>query len=253
MITFEGRQDILKTADTIQRKAHSVYPHISCSKLKKRVHHIYGIPEPAFKPMPKFFQVIAEKIHEMRDVLRSSEKIYPELVSEMQDKRVGNCIEEALLAQLIGKINGQKNIYVGEIIVEKENVEKKRSIDHAVAFITNKKIKSGNEYAFKNKEAVIIDPWLNIVDFAGDYFTKVKYQYRKLFKEIPDRDFLEYLIGTDSKNTKDFRERRKNSCQHLSFNIVPKNNIELDLKKQKLYKAFYPELAIKKYKKINLT
>lgn len=252
MITFKGRQQVLKSADTIQRRAHSVYPHISGSKLKKRIHHVYGIPEPTLKQMPEFFQVVVSKIQTMRDALRSSDKIYPELISEMQEKRVGNCIEDALLAQLIGKLNGQKNIYVGNIVVEKERVEKKKNIDHAVAFVTNKKIKSGEEYSFKNKDAIIIDPWLNLVDFAGDYFTKIKYQYRKLFKELPDRDFLEYLIGTDSKNTKDFRERRKNSCQHLTFNIVSIKDIEVDKKKKQLYKSFFPELVIKKYKKIEL-
>ena len=194
MITFQGRQDIIKSADIIERRAHSVYPHTSLSKLRKRCIDVYNIAEHSSKPAPLFFQKILIRTNQLRSALRQSDSFFSDLIYGMQDKKVGNCFEEASLAQLIGKVNGQKNIYVGDILVEKENIEGKRKIDHAVAFITDKKIEIGKSYSFKNKDAIIIDPWLGIADFAENYFTKLKNNFCKFFKELPDQDSLLYLL-----------------------------------------------------------
>ena len=252
MISFQARQDIIKSADIIERRAHSVYPHTSLSKLRKRYIDAYNISEYSSEPAPMFFQKIYMKTNQLRGALRQSDSFFSDLIYGMQDKKVGNCFEEAALAQLIGKVNGQKNIYVGDILVEKENVEGKRKIDHAVAFITDRKIEIGKSYGFKNKDAVIIDPWLGIADFAENYFTKLKNNFCKFFKELPNQDFLLYLIGTDSKDIKEFRKGRKAACQNMDFSIRPASNFHWDKKKQILYKSFFPELVIKEYKKIEL-
>ncbi len=252
MITFQGRQDIIKSADIIERRAHSVYPHTSLSKLRKRCIDVYNIAEHSSKPAPLFFQKIFIRTNQLRSALRQSNSFFSDLIYGMQDKKVGNCFEEAALAQLIGKVNGQKNIYVGDILVEKENIEGKRKIDHAVAFITDKKIEIGKSYSFKNKDAIIIDPWLGIADFAENYFTKLKNNFCKFFKELPDQDFLLYLIGSDSKNIKEFRKGRKSSCQNVDFSIRLASNFPWNKKKQNLYESFFPELVIKEYKKIEL-
>lgn len=252
MITFQGRQNIIKTADTIERKAHCVYPHISFSNLRKRYINAYHVSDFSFKTLPAYFENIAIKLHKMRKALRSSDEYYSQLVYCMQDKKVGNCFEEAMLAQLIGKINGQKNIYVGEIYMKKENVDKDIKIDHTVAFITQKKINKDKMYSFRNKEAVIIDPWLGITDFADNYFTKLKNDFVKFFHEIPDRDFLLYMIGTDSKNIKEFRNRRRESCQAVNFSIKQASNQTLSKNSEGFFKTFFPELVIKNYEKIKL-
>lgn len=252
MITFEGRQKTIQTAYTIGLKAHNLYPHVSSSQVKKRYLKVNNISEFSQKPLPEFCSKISGKIIELRKLLKNNNTKICDFIYAIQDKKVGNCFEEALLAEIIGKLNGQKNIYVGNIFVKKENVPEKKNIDHSVAFITNKKIKSKKEYEFKNNEALIIDPWLGIADFAGNYFTKLKNQYKKLFSELPDQDFLEYLIGSDAKNIKEFREGRRCSCQDLKFNIEKVETFTIDKPKQKIYKAFFPELVIKNYKKIEL-
>ena len=252
MITFQGRQLPIQYAEIIERKAHNVYPHVSSSKLNTRCEHAYSNHSIARNFFDEIRIETTAKLRELRSKLRKSDTFYADLVYGLQDQKVGNCFEEACLAELIGKMNGQKNIYVGDIFVEKENVENKRKIDHTVAFITNKKIKPGKEYYFKNKDAVIIDPWLGITDYADKYFTKLRNHFKGYFKEIPDQDFLEYLIGADSKNVKEFREGRKNSCQGLKFNIKLAHNLDLNKARKKLYKVFFPELVIKKYKKIEL-
>ena len=252
MITFQSRQLPIQYAEIIERKAHNVYPHVSNSKLNTRCEHAFT----NHTVTPNFFDKVRiktlAKLRELRSKLRTSNTFYTDLAYGMQDNRVGNCFEEACIAELIGKINGQKNIYVGDIFVEKENVKNKRKIDHTVAFITNKKIKPGKEYYFKNKDAVIIDPWLGITDYADMYFTRLKNHFKNYFKELPEQDFSEYLTGVNSKDTKEFRERRKNSCRRLKFNIKLAHNLDLNKTKRKLYKVFFPELVIKKFKKIEL-
>jgi len=246
MITFEGRQNKLKTADIIGRKAHSIYPHISGSKLKKRCQDMYNISEFSSKPMPNFYLNISSKISEIRKILRQSQSFFADLIYSLQDKKVGNCFEEACLAELIGKLNGHKNIYVGNIFIKKDNFAKKIKIDHSVAFITDKKIEANKEYHFKNKEAIIIDPWLGITDFADKYFTQLKNYNRKYFPKLPNQDFLEHLVGTESKNSKDYREGIKNYCQKINFNIELAYDANLSDSKENLYKSFFPELIIKK-------
>ena len=252
MITFQGRQNIINTAGTIERKAHSVYPHFSFSKLKKRYTSAYHISEFSFRTLPAYFEKIGVKLEQMRKSLRSSNDYFSQLVYCMQDKKVGNCFEEAMLAQLIGKINGQKNIYVGEIYMKKENVDKDIKIDHTVAFITQEKINKDKMYSFRNKEAVIIDPWLGITDFADNYFTKLKNDFAKFFHEIPDRDFLLYMIGTDSKNIKEFKSRRRESCQGVNFSIKQSCDRNLSKTSKEVFKTFFPELIIENYEKITL-
>jgi len=252
MITFEARQKPLQYAGIIERKAHNIYPHISCSKLDKRYIHAYSEHKFPVDVLDRIYEKVIVKLRELRAGLRNTDVFYTDLIYGLQEKKVGNCFEEAVLAELIGKLNGQKNIYVGNIFVKKENVENKRKIDHCVAFITDKKIQPKEEYSFKNKEAIIIDPWLGITDYADKYFTQLKNHFRKYFDELPNQDFLEYLIGSESKNSEEFRQGRKNSCQDLKFNIELAHNLNLNTSKQKVYKSFFPELVIKKYKKIKL-
>lgn len=252
MITFEGRQQLFKNADMIERKARVTYPHISGSKLDFRYHEAHHVTKLAFKPLPEFIQNIALEINKMRHRLSSSLYYHVDLVKEIKNTKVGNCFEDAMLTELIGHINGQSNIHMGNIFVKKQNSRGQKNIGHSVAFITDKNISIDGDYILKNKEAVIIDPWLNIVDFAGNYFTKIRNQYKNYFENLPNQDFLEYLIGADSKNVKEFREYKKNSCQHLTFSIKPAHSILWYKEREDYYKSLLPELVIDNYQKINL-
>lgn len=253
MITFQSRQKAIQSAEIIERKAHNIYPHISSSKLKKRYLKSHNISE--YSPnthLPDFYLNIRKSLKEFRAELRNSQSYFADLIYGLQDRKVGNCFEDACLAELIGKINGQDNIFVGNIFVNKGNFDGKKKIDHSVAFITNKNIKSGEEYTFKNKEALIIDPWLGITDFAGNYFTKLKHHYKKFFNNLPEQDFFEYIISSEAKNSKEFRDEQKACCNPFEFRIELAYDAKLSESKQSLYKSFFPELVIKKYEKIEL-
>ena len=147
MITFESRQKVIRNADLITRKAHSLYPHVSESRIVSMIGE--------------------DKVDE--------KNLYRYVLESLQG-RLGNCAEEAKLAELIARINGQKNVYSGKIFAGKGFAK------HEVAFITDKEIKPDKKYHFKNKDALIIDPWLGVTDFAGRYFKSLTKQYAKVLQ-----------------------------------------------------------------------
>ena len=250
MITFKGRQEILKPAKMLERKACSTYPHISNSRFTACY-----LKENA--KTPKFLQEISKNISRTRFIFKNSYDCYSAVIYGLQDKKSGNCTEEAVFAQLLGLINGQKNIYAGGVIVSKDG-NTPNFINHAVAFITNKPLKENTKYFFKNKDAVIIDPWLGITDFAGNYFLKLKTVFRNIFTDGNNKKFASFtndklideLIREESKSPKEFNKIKKQYCPVTRLGVVPfigesNNNNEI-----MLLKELFPELTIKGYKSV---
>lgn len=172
MITFTSRQKEIRNADLITRKAHSVYPHISESRVsaiisKDKVKELFW---------GQMSMEYALKFAGERLKMECDEKNLYAHVIEALKNGLGNCAEEAKLAELIGKINGIKNIYSGSVFAGKGCAK------HDVAFITNEEIKPNKKYKFKKKDALIIDPWLGITEFAGNYFKIIKTNFAKLLE-----------------------------------------------------------------------
>ncbi len=214
MITFSGRQQAIRNADIITRKAHSEYPHISESKI------IFLIGDDKVKDL--FFGQMsldyALKFAAERLKIDIDEKNTYKYILEALKKGLGNCFEEAKLAELIARINGQKNVYSGKIYAGKGFAK------HEVAFITDKIIKPDKLYRFKNKEALILDPWLGITDYAGNYFKKIRTDFGKI---------LNIRSNSKPKLQADF------SCKISTRKIAE-------------YKKNNPELIIKNYKRIKI-
>lgn len=214
MITFKSRQKNIRTADFITRKAHSEYPHVSISRINSVIEKdkvkdfLWG--QMALNYACRFLKE--------RYKMESDTKNLYKYVIEAMKNGIGNCSEEAKLAELIAKINGQKNIYSGRIFAGKGYAK------HEVAFITDKKIEPDKLYNFKNKEAIILDPWLGITEFAGEYFKSIKTTYGCL---------LNIRSNSKPKVMADF-----------SAKLNPKKIGEL--------KKGYPQLIIKGFKKIKL-
>ena len=170
MITFTSRNQNIRNADLITRKAHSVYPHISESKITSMIGKDQ-VKELFFGRMSLEY---ALKFAAERLKIDMDEKNTYKYILEALKKGLGNCYEEAKLAELIAKINGQKNVYSGKIYAGKGLAK------HEVAFITDKKMKPDMFYRFKNKEAIILDPWLGITDYAGNYFTRIRKNFGRI-------------------------------------------------------------------------
>ena len=214
MITFTSKQHSIRSADLITRKAHSQYPHISESKISSMIGNdkvkdlFFG--QMSFEYALKF---AAERLK-----IDLDEKNAHRYVLESLKNGLGNCYEEAKLAELIAKINGQKNIYSGKIYAGKGFAK------HEVAFITNKEIKPDKFYRFKNKEAIILDPWLGITDFAGNYFTRICKNFNR-------------TLGIKS---------------YSKPKLQPDFSGKISARKLAEYKKNNPELIIKKFKKIKI-
>lgn len=115
MITFESRQKVIRNADLITRKAHSLYPHVSESRI------VSMIGEDKVKDLfwGNMSLRYALKFAAQRYNMEIDEKNLYRYVLESLQGRLGNCAEEAKLAELIARINGQKNVYSGKIFAGK--------------------------------------------------------------------------------------------------------------------------------------
>lgn len=204
--TFSMRQK-LKSAEIIQRRAKNVYSHISPYEFKQRLNKQKGNN----LYLLNLLETLQKKISIIRSDLAKSVNPQKGLIEELKNNRLGNGGEEVNLATIVGKMNGQRNIYSGTI----------NGLDHGVSFITNKIIKNGEKQSFKDKEAVIIDPQLGITDYVGNYFAKLK-----------------EIMG----------ESYKRNVKHDSgLAIVPRDNHRINKAQMADLKANYPELLIDSY------
>lgn len=215
MITFESRHKAVRNADIITRKAHNEYPHISTSKLDNMLGDDM-VKEIFWGNMN--FQYQLKLVKERLRYEDEEKNLHSLIIESMKNKRLGNCYEEAKVAEAIGKLNGQSNIYSAKIFYNKKPF-------HEIAFVTDKEIKPNKKYKFKGKEAVIIDPWLSTTSFAGEYFTNLKNTYKNLFPEIKRKRKMQFKVEADFSS-------------HLTSYRLRK------LKKN------YPELILQNFKKI---
>lgn len=199
-MTF-GMKEILKPAAIIQHKAKQTYQHISPHVLQTK----YG--------KNQYLDGLTKLLHWFRRDLDCCDKPAKKLIEQLkQGKKLGNGGEETMLATIIGRMNGQKNIYTGNI----------DGLDHGVSFITNKKVKDGMSMMLKDKDAIIIDPQLGITDYVGNYLSKLKETLNHPFK------------------------------QKTGISIKPVDNIRISDTQVMGLRTDYPELLIKDYKTINL-
>jgi len=250
MITFEGNKQALKPAKLLEAKARNIYPHISTSRLRTQIGYEGADPE--------FFKRIKSSYSLMRKMIKQSDDYYSAIVYALSEGKVGNCTEDAMFTELLGKINGQKNIYTGSIGIERNGESK--FLDHAIAFITDQPIESGKRNYFKNKDAIVIDPWLGITDFAGNYFAKLKSTYRKIFMHSKNKIFGTFtndklameLLRSEAKTPKEFNTLKKDCCPKTRLSIIPFIDSSLNQEKINELKTFFPELIIKSFKRISI-
>lgn len=245
MITFEGRQSIIRKADRITRKTNSVYPHLSESK--KRIFINQVIQKNSFnQKMCNDLSKLKYKYETKLDNLRFRGGYGIEqfriIIDNLKNHRIGNCYESAILAQIIGKINGVKNIYPAQIYFTKNSSKVNMQFDHAVAVLTDKPFEKDYKYQFKNKEAIVIDPWLGITDFAGEYFNKLRTQFSKIFPiQLSDDSRKMRLIALESSNLEEFHKKRK-ECFKPEFYLKLHDDEVLSEEDALILKKDYPEL-----------
>ena len=255
MINFKGRNCAIQQADRITRSVHSIYPHVSESMTRINIEN-YILKHSENQKQNYMLSGLKLKNSIKIDTLRFRGGFGLEqfkiIIENLKKHRFGNCYEESVLAQIIGKINGQKNIYPASIYYTKNSSGMNIEFDHAVAIITDKPFEKNYKYEFKNKDAIVIDPWIGITQFAGEYFKSLRTQFNKLFtNKISDNDYLFKHIAQTSNNIKEFNLKRK-ECFKPKFyfklhddEILSQNDAE-ELKKE------YPELILNNFKVITL-
>ncbi len=136
---------------------------------------------------------IIKKIYILRDMLdyfgerrqRASTLMENELFHSLyclEKFKIGNCCENATIAELILKMNGVHNatcasIYKGKI--SDKSPHNWSCLDHVICVFN----KDGSPFRGDiTKHTIFIDPWLNKAGFAKDMERLYKYEFAKLFK-----------------------------------------------------------------------
>lgn len=224
MISFKSRNSAIRQADRITRCVSSIYPHISESRLNISIDRLI---KQNSENQKKCYQLSGLKFKNSTklDNLRYRGGFGIEqfriVISNLKEHKIGNCYEESVLAHIIGKINGLKNIYPASIYYKQKSTNLKKEFDHAVAIITDKPFEKDHRYQFKNKDAIIVDPWLGITEFASDYFTRLKTQFKGMFSNKV-QDSKEFYLKLHEEE------------------VLPEEGIKV-LKKE------YPELVLEKF------
>ena len=246
MISFKSRNIAIRQAGRITERVNSVYPHISESRINLKINHFQSIkyPDPICNKLGKLKLKNSTKIDNLR--YRSGEGIdlFRNIIDMLKNKQIGNCYEEAILAQIIGKINGVKNIYPSKIYFNKNSSGEQMQLDHVVAIITEKPFDKGYKYDFKNKDAIVIDSWLGITEFVGDYIRRIKTDFIEMFPSIPDVKYSLRNLARYTKDINQFKQGRK-AIFKPKFSFMPHNNEFLPDEYIKTLKNEYPELILK--------
>ena len=246
MISFKSRDQAIRQADRLTRLAASVYPHVSESKSRMNIRHFQEKHYPL--PICYRFGNLNVKNSNKLDALRYRSgdgiDLFRNIIDTLKNHKIGNCYEESVLAQIIGKINGIKNIYPSKIYFNRNSSGCQMQLDHAVAIITDKPFEKGYKYDFRHKDAVIIDPWLGITEYAGDYIRRLKTNFIELFPTIPDFKYTLQNLAKYSENIDRFRKERKKIFKP-DFSFMLHQEEVLSDEYTKILKEEYPELIIK--------
>ena len=235
-VSFKSRQQVIRDAKWVAQKAHSYFPHISASMIDCKLmrdpcleYKFRGLAASAGAQ-----QKVARMLY-MADESRPF-KSYCNIIDRMSEMQFGNCFETAAFAEVIAKMNGAKNVHSASLFFGPIN------LDHRVVFMTDKPV--AKENIFRNKDALVIDPWLGIADFVGNFIDTIKHSYSKIFNLMPDEAF--YIWGKDrnSLTTDDFKKLRnqRKSKHEIIFKILGKeaNFSAAELEK---FRSRYPELV----------
>ena len=247
MISFKSRCKIFQDADRITRMTKTVYPHISESMSGLR---IYGQ-----MPKCKDFDDVrglsrlrlknSIKIDNLRHRGRYGISCFRNIIDMLKNYKIGNCYEEAILCEIIGKINGLKNIYHCKIVFNRNSSGAQMELDHAISVLSKKTLNEKELYNFNNKDAVILDPWLGITEFAQDYFTRLKNEFSKLFPLLPDNQLSVRKAKISSKTPKEYHDVMKTLFKPDFYIKIHDGEILSD-SDTKILKKEFPELVIQK-------
>lgn len=213
--TFTAKNQLVRDADWVMRKARYEFPHISTTRI---LHCGFGNKLNLYK---NFYGYILDKsgyiktLRDLRHLANSNFKFIKIVLSNIKDDCVGNCYEEATLAELILRMNGIKNCVRAEIYTNNG----KKSLDHCVLLID----KHPNTPIYDPHKVVIIDPWIGVADWADKIFSIYKNQYFNYFRVKHDGLF-QLKLKNNLKLTNEEIEFFKKKYPQLLYHENPKSD-----------------------------
>jgi len=212
MITFKSRNQAIRQADRITRSVNSIYPHVSQSRTSVKIAEklsFLDYASPCARKMQDLQNKYDCKITSLQLSLTSGLDLFRKIIDALKNKKIGNCYESARMAEIIGKINGQENIYPMRMFISRNNSGALMPMEHVVSVITDSEIEPNVKYRFKNNDALILDPWLGLTEFAGKYLERIKLEFKYMLPIMPDVDFSIYMSTRDAKDTKEYKNLKK--------------------------------------------
>ena len=204
-MTFTARNPHIRFADDIARCVNRNYPRLSSTlyegmgrsaSYNKNIENLMGkiqtMREELFFSLLEHHGDFIKKCRILSDIIKS--------------KKVGNCHESAILAEIVAKTNGIRNCFTAQLKPTTGNF--KDTHDHAVLYVDSP------------LHPYIIDPWLGFADFVPNAIERYKKEYSKHF------DFKKF--GTDE----------------MFFDIL-QNRTPIDSDTEKELKRIFPDLILK--------
>ena len=206
---FTSRNQSIRTADRICRMVKTEFPAISTSKVAIKVKN-----DPKYSQFHKLdfdlghaiWKKVRDKYAPVRDDIISRYKKIAELVKL---ERLVCCDELTRLAALVCAVNGIKSqpLHVKHGSVDTSSPD---SCGHvALAIIPDGEMRTGARMS-DMKDVIVIDPWLDIADYAPNVAQEYKNQYPHLLRIKPgDEVFMapdRFNFVLKEENFKDARE-----------------------------------------------
>ena len=176
-------QESINLGKKISHRVNTTYPHLSTSKfvpmyehmvLKRRSNKGLDIDvfvnldkvKKGFTTMQKYIDAIFIKTYKVREKYNSKLNFINlietnNIIKQLKKSRLGNCHEKAHIAQKLLAIKGYKPS-IANII--KNGCD----LGHVVCVFNHDGTEFDNEII--NNKTIILDPWLDVVDLANNYF-----------------------------------------------------------------------------------
>ena len=201
--SFKGRCPQIKDAQWVCHVVNTAYPHVSTTrfsapmyKLKKENPGLYSrfldknpfnfvdpfnFKELKLVAMFDWQRRLIDKLNRVRKEwqygFKTDFRRVNNLIGQLKYNKIGNCGEDAMLAEAILKINGVDNACTAGLKAGNSK------IDHSVCVFN----RDGSHFdGTITKNTIVVDPWLGTADFASNMFLKYKNLCKKYFFNIKD-------------------------------------------------------------------
>jgi len=177
---FTGRCVQVRDAQWVCHTISSTLPHVSTTKIDVMYFDVTKkqlVRPDLVRKLTTWRHYIINKLNDLREEYfqykLSANSIANGVINQLKEERMGNCHENANVAEVILKMNGIENSGCVTLKTDTNN------IDHVVCVFN-----ADNSPISINpgKKTIIIDPWLGEADFASNMFLRYKNLYHQYFK-----------------------------------------------------------------------